>query len=155
MFSGREAVEAFWEIARTFAKSNSAYMNKVNATDVRQYPTYMASESCNVTSPGGLAALHQRYRYAEDCPPVSYEHDYSQKLTEAIAKDRSAYEMQLQPFDWENAFAYDVSSTEGRMPPVGLECWLEEEMRETGSLRKIAVQDSEIGKVVQALCWRD
>ncbi|KAJ9126725.1 hypothetical protein QFC24_001756 [Naganishia onofrii] len=155
VFSGREAVEAFWEAGRTFAKSNSAYMDMVNSTDSRQYPAHSPDEACSVASSGGLAALHQRYRYAEDYPPVAYEFDYTQKLTNAIAKDRLIYEQQVQPFDWENAFAYDVSDTEGRIPPVGLECWLVQEMRETGSLSRIAVQDSEICRVVQALCWRD
>ncbi|KAJ9106376.1 hypothetical protein QFC21_001522 [Naganishia friedmannii] len=155
VFSGREAVEAFWEIGHTFAKSNSAYMNRLNITGMRQVPADLVDETCNVATSGGLAALHQRYRYAQDYPSLAYEIDYTQKLSEAIAKDRSAYEAQMQPFDWENAFAYDVSDTEGRIPPVGLECWLIQEMRETGSLREIAVQDSEINRVVQALCWRD
>ncbi|KAJ9124306.1 hypothetical protein QFC22_001106 [Naganishia vaughanmartiniae] len=155
VFSGREAVEAFWKIGRTFANSNSAYMERTNTMDVRRYPAYSSDDNCNVTSSGGFAALHQRYRYDQDYPPLTFEYNYTQKLTDAIAKDRSSYELKVQPFDWENAFAYDVGATEGQISPVGLECWLVEEMRETGSLRGIAMPDSEISRVVQALCWRD
>ncbi|KAJ9104018.1 hypothetical protein QFC19_004152 [Naganishia cerealis] len=155
VFSGRKSVETLWEIGRTFAKSNSAYMEKFPAMDTRTDQRDTSAITCDISSSGALASLHQRYRYPGEYPPLDFEHNYILKLHEELAKNRSAYEPYMQPFDWENAFAYEVSNPNGRMSPVGLESWLAEETGETGSLRDFAVQESEIIKAVQALCWRD
>lgn len=90
-----------------------------------------------------------------DFPPLQYEHNYLDKLQDELCHLDPAIEPQGQPFDWENAFAYDVQGAVGTISPVGLESWLIEETSENGSLQDIQLHSSEVEHVVQSLCWKD